>query len=296
MSRSIRVTSSASRNRVPAVALLPFAAVASLYGASLVAFVLMSFRRMDASGLIADGEFGMANYARFLSSHQATHTLLDTFFISSYLTLITVILAYPFAYFLVRTGLAALRTSMLGIVMVTFLSGTITRAYAWVVVLGNNGLINRAISALGFERIPLIYNGIGVDIALVHFLLPFCILTLIGVFQTLPRNLDEAAVSLGANRVTAFWRVTVPLTASGIIGASVLTFSVAVGAFLFPLLLGGGKVQMMSNHIYDIIFVTFDIPYAAAAAMVFLVTAVPLIVMLPLLIRQFASKAMRMGY
>jgi putative spermidine/putrescine transport system permease protein len=142
------------------------------------------------------------------------------------------------------------------------------------VVLGNNGLINKLIVAAGFDRVQLLYNTTGVLIALVHFLLPFCILTLLGNFQTVPRSMEEASTSLGASRIATFWKVIFPLTVRGAVGAGILTFSVAISSFLFPLLLGGGKVRMMSNHIYELIFVSFDIPFAAATAAIFLIVVI----------------------
>jgi len=253
---------------------LPMLVVLGLYGSAFATFVLTSFYRGTSDGRVDTSDAGLQNYSRFFETPAPAATLADTFLISLLLTIITLVLAYPFAYLLTRTQSSGLRRFLLGAVMVTFLSGGITRAYAWMVVLGNSGLINRSLLALGLDRLPLVHNLTGVVIALVHFLLPFCILTLIGTFQTLPRNLEEASTSLGASRLRTFWTVVVPLTLRGAVGAGVLTLSVAVSAFLFPLLLGGGRVRMMSNHIYELIFINFDIPYAAATALIFLVVTV----------------------
>lgn len=253
---------------------LPLLIIFGLYGSAFAAFVVMSFYRGSTSGVIDTSALGWYNYERFFNSSAAILNIYDTLFISALLTVLTLLLAYPFAYMLSRIQSSMLRRCMLGIVMVTFLSGGITRAYAWMIVLGNSGLINRLITALGFDQLPLLYNLTGVAIALVHFLLPFCILTLIGTFQTIPSTMEAAATSLGAGRVMTFWRIVFPLTARGIVGAGVLTFSVAISSFLFPLLLGGGRVRMMSNQVYDLIFTSFDIPYAAATAVIFLLVVV----------------------
>lgn len=262
------------------IAFVPMLAVMGIYGSAFAVFVIASFRAGMPDGRIDNSVFGWHNYRRFFETAAAPDTLLDTFLISFLLTVITLVLAFPFAYQITRTQSSTIRRILLGVVMVTFLSGGITRAYAWMVVLGNNGLINRVLAELGFGRLPLLYNLNGVVTALVHFLLPFCILTLIGTFQTLPRNLEEAATSLGASRLRTFWLVTVPLTLRGAVGAGILTLSVAVSSFLFPLLLGGGKVRMMSNHIYELIFINFDIPFAAATAVIFLLTTILLVSLL----------------
>jgi putative spermidine/putrescine transport system permease protein len=266
-------------------ALLPAAITLGIYGASFATFVLASIRAMEPGGRVGDELVWFKNYERFFGSFEASVTLGQTFLLAIFLTAITMILSYPVAYFIVRTSSSRLRRLLLGVVMVTFLSGGITRAYAWMIVLGNVGLVNRILATLGLDRAQLLYNERGVAIALVHFLLPFCILTLVGAFQSLPRNIEEAASSLGASRLRGFWSVTVPVTAPAATGAAILTFSLAASAFLFPLLLGGGKVRMMSNHIYELIFVAFDIPYAAANAVVFLISTVALIAGLLFLVR-----------
>lgn len=259
---------------------LPFIAVIGIYVSAFLTFFATSFYSTASGGQIDTSSVSLRNYIRFFETPAGLAGLKDTIFISALLTIITLILSYPFAYLLSRVRSSFVRRSMLGIVMVTFLSGGITRAYAWMVVLGNNGLINRLLLEVGLDRIPLLYNLTGVLTALVHFLLPFCMLTLMGAFQTIPRNLEEAAASLGSSKIETFWKVMVPLTARGAVGAGILTFSVAISSFLFPLLLGGGKVRMMSNQVYDLIFVSFDIPFAAATAAIFLLVVILSIVIL----------------
>lgn len=263
-----------NHNRPQLAFFLPIVVVIGLYGSAFSAFIATSFYTTGSGGQLDTSSAGWHNYVRFFETPSALQGLYDTILISVWLTAITLFLSYPFAYLLSRVRSSTARRCMLGIVMVTFLSGGITRAYAWMVVLGNNGLINRLLVEVGVDRVPLLYNLTGVLVALVHFLLPFCILTLMGAFQTVPRSLEEAAASLGAARIETFWRVMVPLTLRGAIGAGILTFSVALSSFLFPLLLGGGKVRMMSNQVYDLIFVNFDIPYAAATAVIFLVVVI----------------------
>lgn len=261
-------------NRPQIAFFLPIVAVIGLYGSAFSAFIATSFYKTGSGGQLDTSSVGWHNYVRFFETSSALEGLYDTIIISAWLTAITLFLSYPFAYLLSRVHSSMIRRFMLGVVMVTFLSGGITRAYAWMVVLGNNGLINRLLVEAGLDRVPMLYNLTGVLVALVHFLLPFCILTLMGAFQTVPRNLEEAAASLGAARIETFWRVMVPLTLRGAVGAGILTFCVALSSFLFPLLLGGGKVRMMSNQVYDLIFVNFDIPYAAATAVIFLIVVV----------------------
>jgi putative spermidine/putrescine transport system permease protein len=154
------------------------------------------------------------------------------------------------------------------------------------ILLGNSGVLNTMFKGLGFGSIQLLYNKLGVGIAFVHFMVPFCVLTLVGALQTIPSNLVEAATSLGASRIRSFWSVVFPLSVPGLVGATLLTFALASSAFLFPLLLGGGKVRLMSNHIYEIIFTTFNFSDAAVAAIVLLVATFGIVAVIPWAIRK----------
>ena len=126
------------------------------------------------------------------------------------------------------------------------------------------GLVNLGLTALGILKKPVrfLYNWKGVIICLVYFVIPYAAFSLIGPIRNVPRTLEEAAVNMGASRLTVFLRVVLPLTLPGIVEAASLTYSLALSAFLFPMMLGGGKVKMMSNVIYETIYVTFDFPFA----------------------------------
>jgi putative spermidine/putrescine transport system permease protein len=124
----------------------------------------------------------------------------------------------------------------------------------------------------------MIYNIFGVSIALVHFLVPYFVFVIIGAIRSIPKSCEEAARDLGANPFRVFYRVTLPLSIPGIMTATTLVYSLALSSFVFPLLLGGGRVQFVSDAIYSKIVVSFDRPYAAAASAVYLVVALGTIV------------------
>ncbi|MFA5521192.1 MAG: ABC transporter permease [Castellaniella sp.] len=215
----------------------------------------------------------MAHYARYLGSPSERDVLWRTLWISTELTLGSLIIGYPMAYVIVRSASSGWRRFLMLSLVVTFLSGTVTRAYAWLIILGNSGLINTFLRKTGFTDAPvhLIYNETGVFISLLHFVLPFFVLTMMAPLKNISRSLEDAAVNLGASRWRSFFLVTLPLSVPGIVAASSLTFAVALSSFLFPLVLGGGRVRMAANAIYELIFTRFDLPLASAGATVFLV-------------------------
>jgi putative spermidine/putrescine transport system permease protein len=182
-------------------------------------------------------------------------------------------LGYPLAYVLARSPSRSLRRIVLFGLVMTFLSGGVTRAYAWLIILGNRGLINQALLGLGLTPVKLVYNETGVVIGVVHFLLPFFVLTLLAALKNIPVSLEEAARNLGASRGRVFLHVVLPLSVPGLVSAASLSFAGALSAFLFPELLGGGRVHMASNVIYETILTDFNLPRVAAMAGLFLILA-----------------------
>jgi putative spermidine/putrescine transport system permease protein len=143
--------------------------------------------------------------------------------------------------------------------------------------------------------IKMLYNTFGVFIALLQYVMPFFILTLLGPLKNVPRSLEESAINLGASRLQAFLRITLPLALPGIVAASALTFAVSLSSFLFPLVLGGGRVRLISNEIYDQIFVSFNIPFAAATATIFLLVSLGCVWAFSLLQRFSGRRVNRAG-
>jgi len=196
------------------------------------------------------------------------------------MTALTALLGYPLAYVLARSPSRLLRRTVLFGLVLTFLSGGVTRAYAWLILLGNRGLINQTLAAIGLPPVKLAYNETGVVIGVVHFLLPFFVLTLLAALKNIPVSLEEAARNLGASRGRVFLAVVLPLSIPGLVAAASLTFAGALSAFLFPELLGGGRVHMASNVIYETILTDFNLPRVAAMAALFLVLALAALALL----------------
>jgi putative spermidine/putrescine transport system permease protein len=154
------------------------------------------------------------------------------------------------------------------------LVSVVVRAYGWLLLLSDTGVINTALLATGLvhEPIRMIYNNTGVIIALVHILLPFMIFPILSVLLQFDNAQREAANDLGANRVQTFIRVVLPLSLPGVIAGAQIVFTLAISAFVTPALLGGGKVQVLSRHIwFNVVDVNW--PLAAVEAIVLLALA-----------------------
>jgi putative spermidine/putrescine transport system permease protein len=176
--------------------------------------------------------------------------LVRTFQISAIVTLCCLILGYPLAYWL--STLSARQANMLMIlVLVPFWTSILVRVAAWIVLLQTNGLVNRSLMGLGVtdEPIPLLFNRLGVIIAMVHILLPFMILPLYSVMKSVPNTYLRAAISLGSSPLSAFFRVYVPQTYPGVGAGGLLVFILSIGYYVTPALLGGADDQMLSYYI-----------------------------------------------
>ena len=254
-----------------APALLMGVFIVSAYGY----FALTSFFPKGPPGSQFVGTPTFDNYWRVLASTSNQSVLISTLWASLVISLVTIAVAVPMAMVIVRAKREWIGNLIMLAIAVTFLSGGVTRAYSWLILLGNKGLINLSLTSLGIADAPVrfLYNWSGVGISITHYLLPFAVFTLIGAVRNLNSSVEEAARSLGASRTTTFWRITMPLLLPGLMVTLVLVYSIALASFLFPMLLGGGKVRMVANQIYDRMFVEYDIPYAAATAVVFLISA-----------------------
>lgn len=258
-----------------AVLLAPCALVMLLLVAAYAAFLATGLLRPVPGTADMSGPLTLENYMKFVSDAAYWAILGRTVWFAALVAFCAAIIGYPLAYTIARTDSALLRRLLIAAVIVTFLSGSVTRAYGWLVILGNRGLLNGLMLSLGLREQPLqmVFNQTGVFIALLHFVVPFFVLTLVGTVHNVPRALEDAARNLGAGAWTTFRRVTLPLTLPGIVAGMTLCYGLGLSAFLFPLMLGGGRVRLMANFIYDEIFVSFNLPFAAATSAIFLACA-----------------------
>jgi putative spermidine/putrescine transport system permease protein len=201
-----------------------------------------SFRDEESGG------FTLGNYAEFFTSNLYLPVIWRTFKIAAIVTAACALLGYPLALWMSR--LAATRQVIaVGFVIVPFWVSILVRTYAWIVVLGNGGLINRLLQDVGLadKPVPLLYNQFGVIVGMVNLLLPYLVLPLFAAMLRVDRRLLHVAATLGASNGTIFRRVFFPITLPALAAGMVLTFILSLGFFITPAILGGGKVPMVAN-------------------------------------------------
>lgn len=186
-------------------------------------------------------------YRQILDDPAIWRSFVLTFRIGAEVTVITMLLGYPVAYAASRLGPRG-SAVILALVVLPFWVSVLVRAYAWLVLLQRTGIVNSTLRALGVIDAPLAlsYNEFGTVIATVHILLPFMVLPLYAVMQTIPRDLMHAGASLGGTPLHTFRHVFLPLSLPGAVAGSVLVFVLCLGFYITPELLGGGRTIMVS--------------------------------------------------
>lgn len=258
------------RRLVPYALWAPSAAVAILVVVVFCAFMRISFLTMDPVTGAIHGPLGLNNYQRLLIDPATWRVIGATFSLSAEVTVECVLIGFPLAALLARASSLAVRRVILFSLVATFLSGGVTRAYAWMEILGRRGAVNQIVQAFGFGKLHLINNPLGVNISVLSFVLPFFVITFSGALRNIHPILGRAAMNLGASQAQTFRHVVLPLALPGLGAATSLVFVLTLGAFLFPQLLGGGRVHVLATAIFQNVETIYDLPTAATLAAIFL--------------------------
>jgi putative spermidine/putrescine transport system permease protein len=220
---------------------------------------------------VTGGTFPGGLYLDLLQDDVFLLSLRNTFFFAVLTTICAVLLGYPVAI-LIGFSRPAIGNLLLLLIMVPFWTSILVRSYAWLVLLGREGLVNATWigSGLGEQPMSLIFNSIGVSIGMIHVMLPYMILPVISTISRINKETLSAASSLGASRWQSFVRVLLPLTLPGIAGGAALVFVISLGFFITPALMGGPRDLVTAMVIHDRITRQLAWDEAAAISVVLL--------------------------
>ncbi|UPY38781.1 ABC transporter permease [Sediminicoccus sp. KRV36] len=212
-----------------------------------------------------------------LGSRAIIGAILNTNWIAFLVTCLTLLIGYPVAYALSRAkGLVF--TLILVCILLPYFTSVIVRTYAWMVLLGRNGLINQALLGLGIIEAPLqlMYNRAGVLIGMTYVLLPYMVLTLYSAMKAVDPRLLQAAEGMGASPLRVFFKVFMPLTLHGVIAGGLIVFILGIGFFITPALMGGPSDIMIAMLIEREIELLLNWPVAALMTLVLLAVTLSL--------------------
>jgi len=211
-----------------------------VYALPLGGVALQSFTDTDS------GAWSLAGYREIFNSTLFYKVAWSTLLISLLSTTVSLLLAFPLAYFLSKQK-PTVRAVLMIFVLVPFWTSVLVKAFAFTILLGQRGIINDALAFFGLGPLPLLFNKVGVIIGMSHFLIPFMVFPILTGLIAQPPELKRAASIMGAGSLRIFMRITLPLCLPGIMTGMLLVLILSLGFFVVPALLGGRQDMMLSN-------------------------------------------------
>jgi spermidine/putrescine transport system permease protein len=248
-------------------------------------FLILPYALMFAHSfwLVRDGvivhQWNLQNYGKLLQNPVYAEVLLRTARIAASVTVLSLLLGYPVAYFM--SFHAGVRKDLLyQLVIVPLWVSYLVRGYAWKTILGSDGVLNGFLQYLHITNEPVsffLYSPFAVILTLTHIYTPFVFLPLYASLEHIPRNLIEASHDLGAGPRATFFRIILPLSLPGLLAGATFAFVLTLGDFLGPLLVGGPSSIMIANIVQSLFGTAYDWPLGAAIAVCILVLTIALL-------------------
>lgn len=262
-------TLSSEQRRSMRLISLPFGYTILLLAVPLAAIVLFSFWTQDF--MTVDTSFTLNNYREILEKPIYGALLQRSLMVSGIVTVITVLLAFPIAYFVSFHVRPDRKSLWLFLITIPFWTSYLIRVFLWKVILGFNGVVNSGLMSLNIIEEPLtflLYNINAVIITLAHAFAPFAILPIFVALEKIDRSLLEASQDLGESRLMSFFRVTLPLAMPGVVAAVLIVFIPTIGDYVTPELMGGAGGKLIANMIQTQFLALNNAPLGAALALV----------------------------
>lgn len=239
-----------------------------IFAIPLLGIVLVSFQNTNNGGNLT-----FAAYLRIVTTPLFLSVAYTTIEISIGATFCALLLAYPVAYFL-ATQPPRRRALFMIFVLVPFWTSSLVKAFSFMVLLGQSGIINQFLGLFGIGPVKLLFNRIGVFAGMSHYLVPFFVLPILASLQSQPPELARAAAIMGAGKLRIFLRVTLPLSLPGVIAGALLVFTISLSFYVVPALLGGRQDMMIANLVDFYAREVLNWPMASAVAVVLIAMAV----------------------
>ena len=252
---------------------VPLAWLVGVYLASLGSLLVQSFWRADELSPNPIHVWNLDNYREFLTGDSVYRSIVGrTLGFAVITTLVDIMLAFPLAYYLTRVARPRTRRLMLVLITVPLFSSLIVRLYSVRLILDDGGILHSVLGTFGLN-VQIGFSELAMAIAFSYVWLPFMILPLYAALERVPGSLIEASRDLGAKGSTTFRTVLLPLSFPGVVAGSIFTFSLTLGDFITPTIVGGDNHQLIGSVVYSNFGIANNAPFAAAFA------TVPLVIM-----------------
>src|SRR5438309_757003 len=229
----------------------PFAWFVLVYLASLVLLLLTAFWRINTFTTEIERVWNLDNFQTILSDPTYRLIIGRTVGMAALVTVTDVVLAFPFAYYMARVASRRTQTILFAAVLLPLWASYLARVYAWILILNHSGLLNSSLQALGLPPANIGYSNAAMWIVFSYVWLPFMIIPVYAALERVPESLLEAAADLGARRWRAVADVVLPLALPGVAAGSIFTFSLTLGDYITPILVGGAGSSFIGNVVYS---------------------------------------------
>ncbi len=258
-------------------AIVPTAFIVLAFLVPLVGLLVLSLRPTDELNSTLDG-FSLEQYAKVFTTDYLWGSVVESLWLSLRVSAVCLVLAFPVAWYLARSTSRVGKSLVFIVTLSPLLTSEVVRSFGWRVVMGGEGPVNTLLQAIGLidEPLSLLRSPLTVFIAIVHVMLPFAIIALSASIGAIGDDMLRASSVLGASRVRTFFSVVVPMSAPGIAAAAVIVFSLSMGVYVTPMLVGGANQPLAGLRIQTQAMTSFD--QAGAAALSFVLLVVTLVV------------------
>jgi putative spermidine/putrescine transport system permease protein len=246
----------------------PLAWFILVYLAALVVLLITAFWQINPFTTNIERVWNLGNFTQILTSSAYRAVILRTVGMAAAVTLVDAIVAFPFAYYMARIASRRTRTALFVAILLPLWASYLAKVYSWLLIFTHGGLLDWGLGHMGLGQVHLIYTNWAVFTVFAYIWLPFMIIPIYAALERIPGSQLEASQDLGARTWMTTRRIIIPLALPGIVAGSIFTFSLTLGDYITPLLVGGTSANFMGNIIYTNIGVANNVPFAAAMGIV----------------------------
>src|SRR5213596_734220 len=239
-----------------------------IYLASLVLLLITAFWQINPFTTAIERVWNIDNFRTLVTDGTYRLIILRTIALAAAVTITDAVLAFPFAYYMARVASRRVQTALFAAVLLPLWASYLARVYAWILILNHDGLLNWSLQSIGLPRAEIGYTNTAMWVVFSYIWLPFMIIPVYAALERVPESLMEASADLGARRWRTLRDVVLPLAAPGVVAGSIFTFSLTLGDYITPILVGGASSTFIGNVVYANVGIANNIPFAAALSMV----------------------------
>jgi putative spermidine/putrescine transport system permease protein len=244
----------------------PLAWFVLIYLASLVVLLITAFWQINPFTTNIERIWSLNNFTTIFTSPAYRSVILRTVGMAAAVTVVDAAVAFPFAYFMARIASPRTRTALFVAILLPLWASYLAKVYSWLVIFTHDGILDWSLGRIGLSQIHLIYTNWAVFTVFCYLWLPFMIIPVYAALERIPASQIEASQDLGGRTWRTTRLVLLPLALPGIVAGSIFTFSLTLGDYITPLLVGGTSANFMGNIIYSNIGIANNVPFAAAMA------------------------------